>query len=386
MASALLVDATDIAAWANRRESQGVLPKLVRRLVHATCQRVAHAGFRAGEGVQLGGWDGIVEVEQGNAFVPNGLSVWELSTEKHARGKADDDYAKRLRDPLGVDPSRATFVFVTARRWKAKGTWAAERDEEGRWSKVRAYDADDLEAWLESASAVHIWLSVALGKHPEGAEDVDNYWDGWSSVTRPAMSPELVLAGREKILERIRGVWAADPSVLTLRGESRPEALAVLAACLRTLAIDKREDLLSRTVIAGDLAAWKRLIASSEQLILIQNFESAETTGPALKKGHTPVVLLGRADGLVNVIEIPRLARETVKLVAMGVPSDRAGTSQAWRGQLDTAFGGCSGRRKSTADRHGRACRSLLPALPFGTMVCRHGGPGSFGNNRGHDL
>lgn len=73
--SVLVVDATDIAQWANRRDAQELLPKLVRRLTLATLQEsVQSIGFRADEGVQLGGWDGVVQASNGNAFVPAGVS------------------------------------------------------------------------------------------------------------------------------------------------------------------------------------------------------------------------------------------------------------------------------------------------------------------------
>ncbi len=90
--SRMLVDATDLDCWANRRDAQGRLPQLIRRLILATVDDISLIEFRAGEGVQLGGWDGIVEVEVGNAFVPKGLSVWEMGTNRDPKGKAEDDY------------------------------------------------------------------------------------------------------------------------------------------------------------------------------------------------------------------------------------------------------------------------------------------------------
>ena len=150
----MLVDGTDLVSWANRRDAQGLLPQLLRRLVHGTVERASRVGFPAGEGIQLGGWDGIVVCEQANAFVPDGSSAWELGTNRDVKAKADGDYNKRRRDPRGIDPARSTFVFVTPRRWGSKDEWAAARQGEGVWREVRAYDADDLEAWLELAPAV----------------------------------------------------------------------------------------------------------------------------------------------------------------------------------------------------------------------------------------
>ena len=43
----MLASATDIKLWANNRDSQDTLPRLVRRLIHATVPRVLRAGLSA---------------------------------------------------------------------------------------------------------------------------------------------------------------------------------------------------------------------------------------------------------------------------------------------------------------------------------------------------
>jgi len=90
------INATDLTAWADRRDAQGVLPQLIRRLVTGTVDGIEKIAFRSREGVQLGGWDGMVIVRAGNAFVPDGASYWELSTRKKVKQKADTDYRERL--------------------------------------------------------------------------------------------------------------------------------------------------------------------------------------------------------------------------------------------------------------------------------------------------
>ncbi len=191
MASMMLVQATDIDSWANRRTAQDKLPKLLRRLIGATTERIKFISVRADEGVQLEGFDGVIEVETGNEFVPDGKSVWEFGTNKQVKSKADDDYEKRKlkileeldkKLPLRIDPAATAFVFVTPHRWSKKDDWVTARQAEGFWREVRVYDADDLETWLESAPAVHVWLSILLGKHPETAIDIESFWDDWTQV------------------------------------------------------------------------------------------------------------------------------------------------------------------------------------------------------------
>src|SRR4051812_45747337 len=133
MHSITLADGTDLASWANRLDAQAQLPQLLRRLVLATVGRPLGVSFRAGEGVQLGGWDGVVSVEEGNAFVPAGVSGWEMGTNRDVKAKADGDYEKRTADPGELDASRSAFMFVTPRRWSNKESWVAARASEGVW-------------------------------------------------------------------------------------------------------------------------------------------------------------------------------------------------------------------------------------------------------------
>lgn len=176
------INAADLNSWANSRESQERLPHLLRLLVHATVTHLQRVGFPAGESVQMGGWDGVIETEEGNAFVPSGCSVWELGVNTRIKTKADADYKKRCDDSLGLSPPEITFVFVTPRRWAGKERWVQKKNSEGIWAEVRAYDADDLEQWLELAPAVHAWLAQILGKWSENFQDLSSWWDEWSKT------------------------------------------------------------------------------------------------------------------------------------------------------------------------------------------------------------
>ncbi len=113
MKSLTLVDADDLVRWADRRDAQAELPALVRDLILATVPRATRVSFRAGAGVQLGGWDGLVQANPGNAFVPDGVSGWELSVKRDVKQKADHDYRERTNDPQGIVLGESAFVFVT---------------------------------------------------------------------------------------------------------------------------------------------------------------------------------------------------------------------------------------------------------------------------------
>ena len=160
-------DASEISNWSDTADAAHRLPELIRRLVLATLpEPPLRIDMPSGSSVRLPGWDGLLEVGRGNAWAPSGDSGWEFSCDKSVTSKANDNYEKRTMDPLGLDKATATFVFVTSRRWNRRRQWERERREEGKWHDVRAYDADDLVAWLEQAPEITRWFASAISKLP----------------------------------------------------------------------------------------------------------------------------------------------------------------------------------------------------------------------------
>ncbi|HZC18761.1 MAG TPA: hypothetical protein VE225_03550, partial [Rubrobacteraceae bacterium] len=191
---------------------------------------------------------------------------------------------------------------------------------------MRAYDADDLEEWLELAPVVHIWLSSRLGKRPEGVRDLAEFWANWSGVTNPPMSPDLVVAGREKESGQLLQWLGEEPSALTLRAESREEALAFFAATLHRMPSEERTPYLSRWVVAEDVQAWRQLTRAENQLLLIPMFETRNDVAGTTKNGHHVLVPLGKAEGRSSAtVEIPRPRRQHARdaLLNMGIAEAR---------------------------------------------------------------
>ena len=147
------IDASELEHWADRPDARTRLSQFVRQAVFETVPEARLIRMPSGSSVNRPGWDGYLEVERGNPWVPNGISVWEFSCRKDVKNKATEDYDNRTSDPLGVDPSSSTFVSVTARRWseKDKNKWIEERRQESIWQDIRVLDAEDLATWLEQA-------------------------------------------------------------------------------------------------------------------------------------------------------------------------------------------------------------------------------------------
>src|SRR5690625_4059173 len=194
-----LVTRNDIENWANTAFSKSDLPYLISKLVRATTPSSTQVNFPSGSTAFIGGWDGEVVCEENTAYVPKGISLYEIGTESNPKGKADGDYEKRKKDTLGYNPKESVFIFITPRFWKFKDKWVKQKKSEGFWKDVKAYDSSDLEQWLDIAIYVSGWFANYLRKAPlNGVDIAEHFWKYWSEYTGVKLLPETIVSGREK--------------------------------------------------------------------------------------------------------------------------------------------------------------------------------------------
>ncbi len=324
MISRVLVDALDLQQWADRRDAQSGLPGLVRRLALASSNGVLRCDFPTGEGVQQPGWDGIIEAEASTTYVPEGASGWELSTSKDIGAKANSDFRSRSEDPLGLEPGSTTFVAVTLRAWRDKRDWLENRRQEGIWHDVRAYDAYDLEAWLQETPPAHLYISNLLGKQPMGVSDSETYWSTWVSATDPATPSGLVLAGRENAVQAIQNWLQSGEPEIAVRAETREEALSVVLASVRSLPNGIADTIFARTIIVDDPTIWHSFEASQSGLVLVANFERGASLSISGKSQNRVVVLLSHSDrDDPSAVDVARLSSERASEILMEAGFDR---------------------------------------------------------------
>lgn len=324
----LQITAKDLDLWADRRVAQDQLPRLVRDLVFATRPLPEAIAMVAGEGVQRGGWDGIVRSEGAPPFVPAGTSGWEMSVRLDIARKAQQDYDKRVNDPLGLDPSETTFVFATARDWHDGDDWCKARRAEGVWRDVCLIDANQLEAWLAKAPAVHLRLAHELGRCPPGVADLRSVWMDVRESTTPHFSASLIIAGRGVAADRARELLAAGEDAISVAGDSREEALAFVAAAIEQLPEPEGSGILARAIVVWDPSHWATLAVRDEPLILIPMFEDRKLSGAAMRRGHQLILPLGREEGRGSetAVQIGRPRRHALaeELESLGLPRYRA--------------------------------------------------------------
>jgi len=152
----VLIPAEHLNVWASRYTTPAEFPRLVRLLLWAELRTPRVINFPADEAVRYQGYDGQLDNATTKAGLPEGLSVWELGTNRDIKAKADEDYEKRTKNSVGIDRASTTFVFATPRTWPGKAAWAQARSDEKFWRRVLAFDAEDLLQWMEHSPAVAV--------------------------------------------------------------------------------------------------------------------------------------------------------------------------------------------------------------------------------------
>lgn len=244
--------------------------------------------FPVGDAVSDEGWDGVLDCAAAHPMVPDGMSGWEIGTDKSAPSKAEGDYAKRETDALGLSPATTTFVFVTPRAWPKRAIWSASKRAGGHWRDVRVIAAGDLELWLRDAPVVELWLARHLGLAPAtGLTDLEGWWREWSHATTPITTPGMLVSGRASEVASVLAWTSGTSNSLYVQADAPDEALAFLYASLSTHPGEAGAALLSKAVVAETeeafrvAANWTRphIIAASADI-------AAPLAGAAGRSGH----------------------------------------------------------------------------------------------------
>jgi hypothetical protein len=320
------ITATQIATWAAGKDAQTALPRYVRRLIH-DAGSITQVAVPAGDSTSQPGWDGEITSEQGNPWVPKGKSFWEMSCEAQTTSKANDDYNKRTSDSPENVRKTSTLIVVTARKWSQKRKWIVEKQAASEWKDVRAYDADDLEQWLEQTAAVKLRFGDEIGLTGFGIEDVERHWSNWAGQTDVAITPEAFFIGRESVCDRVLAALRKrlndqNTEPFTIRGDSVEEATAFVTAILQS-----HPDLCSTALIVTDPEGWRFVEQNtSVGVVVAARPEIAEK--PARRAGTIVVIpyaagdmagYFGAATEAEIVLERPRLHEFESALVSIGI-------------------------------------------------------------------
>ena len=285
--SFLSIKARQVGDWAaNDISARSLLPVLLRKLVHSTSDDLSRVDFPGYDNAQRKGCDGFVDAGAATPWVPVGRSYWEFGTQKQPPVKANKDYAARLDSVSAAERRASTFISVTTTIWPGRADWERQKNEAGEWRSVRAYDASDIEQWLEQSVPAQIWLAEQLGLPTSGFETLEQAWVRWADASEPRLTPDIftpaVVANREKFKN-----WLDKPCdrPFVVAADSRLEALAFLACLFDDQSLDaSKKDLAAVFTSRGPL---RMLIDSSVPFIPIVHGQDTETElGSAYNRLH----------------------------------------------------------------------------------------------------
>ena len=289
-----IIQSDDIIDLANRKEAEGMLPKIVRDLIVSTTEYES-LSMPHGSSIHRPGWDGQIFRKDGfeNQFVPKGASFWEIGKNQDFKKKATSDIEKRTKNTKAAIIKSSIFVFVTPRRWPTKEGWAREmRDKYPGWKNIKVIDADDIELWLEKSPGVALKLAQTLGRFPlRGAVTIQNFWEEWYHSTVPSIEEELLLEAGQGCLHSLEAFLKDQGSNhYKLKSTAHEISLAYLYAVINQLKNNLlRDSLLSRTIVLYEKNSFRELSQRNTRLLLIPLFDGAPI-GLAMKNGHQVII------------------------------------------------------------------------------------------------
>ncbi|MBB6185251.1 hypothetical protein [Oleiagrimonas soli] len=319
--------------WKGTVDARYRLADILIRLTTATLPigAIKRLRFLSGTATQLSGWDGLVDSGNGNAYLPEGKSVWELGVGANDLAKIRSDFTKRSKDPElpdGWDAAETTYVAVTLAKLQDAAKQATDlAEDESPWKSVRILDVVELYHWLGLSDAVDVWAyEVITTTSMEGMQSLSGAWGMWSSVTEPAIQALLVTTAREAGFQSLQESLSRNSDISPINADSPDEAVAFIYAAIQGLDELKKEELGSRALVISSTEAVKCISRQSPLLFVLKGDASSHAM-QLLREGHQVVSVHGRnAHSVKQGLKLERQPRQEFAkaLVEMGVPEETA--------------------------------------------------------------
>lgn len=160
----------------NHQECRGLIPEFVYTLIATTASNDYLEKFYIpyGDDISLKGFDGIVSYNQNHPYIPKGLSVWEIGTNKDPKRKFDEDFSK-AKEKLSklsqdVDIHDVTYVAVFPRTisYQNQENWIRQKKKEGsEFKDIRIIDAFLLAQWANQSVSAQLHFSKQFSNFEE---------------------------------------------------------------------------------------------------------------------------------------------------------------------------------------------------------------------------
>ena len=289
----LAIKANHIEEWVSHNiPARARLAVFLRTLVHSTGRGLTKVDFPGNDDAERPGWDGFVEATEGAPWVPSGLSGWEFGTNEDPKTKAEADFAKSVKAHDKNERAEMKFVFVTPRRWAGKAAWVVAKKAKGLWKDIRAYDASDLEQWLEQSLPAQAWFANETQIPAQHVRSLDKCWADWANVSTPPLSGALFSSAIEAAKRTIQSRLSkpAEGPIL-IAADSTEEALAFLSQLLSEYGGEELASYRDRVLVFDKPGVLPGLAAGAQTFIPVAFTREAERElAPYAKSLHSFVI------------------------------------------------------------------------------------------------
>lgn len=267
----LEIKANAIEDWvSNNIAARSRLSVFLRTLINSTGNRLTKVDFPGNDDAERPGWDGFVDAEEATQWIPLGQSGWEFGTNVDPKGKADSDYDKSIKAHNQQELANITFVFVTPRRWNGKSNWVIDKRKQGLWKDVRAYDASDLEQWLEQSLSAQAWFANETRIPAQDIRSLDQCWADWANVSEPPLTGSLfspAIDATKRIVQSRLSKPVEAPIIIA--ADSTEEALAFLSQLLSENGGEELALHRDRVLVFDKPGALPRLAMAAQSFIAV---------------------------------------------------------------------------------------------------------------------
>lgn len=286
-----------LESWADTIKARRRLAVLLRTLIHSTGMQLETVKFPGNDDSEISGWDGFVEAGIGTPWIPVGTSGWEFGVGGEPESKATRDinnrHAQLIKQGMSAEHLKEiTFVFVTPRKWRGKEDWIDKQAKAGRWKNVRAYDASDLEQWIEQSIPGQIWLANELDIDSTGTRTLPQCWKDWKGNTLLNSLEALFDPAVQEFQEVIKEKLSSDePSPITVVGDSIRECLAFLYCVFTSIESELGGGYFDRLVVFNSAQILEKLISDNAPFIpIIVGTDVERRFNPYRSKTHSIIV------------------------------------------------------------------------------------------------
>lgn len=159
----------------NQQECRDLIPEFVYTLIATTSNDYLEKFYLPyGDDLSLKGFDGIVSYSQNHPYIPKGLSVWEIGTNKDPKRKFDEDFSKAKEKLSKSSPSTdvhdVTYVAVFPRTisYENQEKWILQKKKDGsEFKDIRIIDALLLAQWANQSVSAQLHFSKQFSNFEE---------------------------------------------------------------------------------------------------------------------------------------------------------------------------------------------------------------------------